>query len=57
MNNTEMMTGMSVMIVAIAILVLLFFVFRKVTLWYWKIDKIEEHLAAIRKSLDKKSNN
>ena len=46
--------GMFGLIAMIAVVVVLFLVFRKVALWYWKIDKIEEHLAAIRKNLEKK---
>lgn len=37
----------------LAILVVIFLVFRAGVLWYWKLDKIEEHLDAIRRSLDK----
>ena len=39
-------------LVAIAILVAIFVVFRAAVLWYWKLDKIEEHLSAIRKALE-----
>jgi hypothetical protein len=39
-------------LVALAILVAAFIVFRAAVLWYWKLDKIEEHLSAIRKALE-----
>jgi hypothetical protein len=38
---------------ALAVLALIFLIFRALVLWYWKLDKIEEHLSAIRKSLEK----
>jgi hypothetical protein len=41
-------------VAAFAATVVLFLAFRKVALWYWKIDLIEEHLAAIRNALEKK---
>jgi hypothetical protein len=39
-------------LVSLAILVAVFIIFRAAVLWYWKLDKIEEHLSAIRKSLE-----
>ena len=48
---SEVMGGL----VALALLILVFLVFRAAVLWYWKIDKIEEHLSAIRKSLAKEN--
>jgi hypothetical protein len=35
-------------LVALAILVAVFVIFRAAVLWYWKLDKIEDHLSAIR---------
>jgi hypothetical protein len=40
-------------VIIIGVLILAFFIFRGLVLWYWKLDKIEEHLAAIRESLEK----
>jgi hypothetical protein len=40
--------------VTLAVLVLLFILCRKFVLWYWKLDLIEEHLKAIRESLEKR---
>ena len=42
-------------LVMLAIVLVIFLVCRAIVLWYWKIDKIEEHLAAIRTALEKKS--
>ena len=42
------------MLIAFAVVILIFFVCRSLMLWYWKLDKIEEHLAAIRASLEDK---
>ncbi len=42
------------MLIAFAVAILIFFVCRSLILWYWKLDKIEEHLAAIRTSLEEK---
>lgn len=38
--------------VLIAIFFVIFFVTRMFWLWYWKIDKIEAHLAAISSALE-----
>jgi hypothetical protein len=40
-------------LVGLVVLIAVFIIFRAVVLWYWKLDKIEEHLNAIRKSLAK----
>jgi hypothetical protein len=40
-------------LIGLAVLIAIFIIFRAVVLWYWKLDKIEEHLSAIRKSLSK----
>lgn len=45
--------GLVALTVFLAFVVLLFVVLRKFVLWYWKLDKIEEHLSAIRKALEK----
>lgn len=42
-------------LVMLAIVLVIFLVCRAIVLWYWKIDKIEEHLAAIRTALEKKN--
>ena len=42
-------------IAALIVLIVLFFIFRSLLLWYWKLDKIEEHLSAIRSALEKKN--
>jgi hypothetical protein len=47
--------GLVALAVTIAIVVALFILCRKFVLWYWKLDKIEEHLKAIRESLEKKA--
>ncbi|GEM_PF-2037758 len=44
--------GLAGMLIALGVMVLIFFICRSLLLWYWKLDKIEEHLAAIRKSLE-----
>jgi len=36
------------------VLIVLFLLFRVFVLWYWKLDKIEEHLRVIREQLSKK---
>lgn len=38
--------------IVIAIFFVIFFVTRMFWLWYWKIDKIEAHLAAISDTLE-----
>jgi hypothetical protein len=39
----------------LVILIVVFFICRSLILWYWKLDKIEEHLSAIRKALEKRN--
>jgi hypothetical protein len=52
MNPTDnFLIGGAILTVAFIVLFLLFRVF---VLWYWKLDKIEEHLRAIRDQLSKK---
>ena len=46
--------GAGGMLVYLVILLVIFFICRSLILWYWKIDKIEEHLEAIRNALEKK---
>lgn len=46
--------GLFGVVVFLAVLIVIFLVCRSIMLWYWKLDKIEEHLAAIRSSLEKK---
>ncbi len=46
--------GVGGLLVTLVILLVIFFICRSVILWYWKIDKIEQHLAAIREALEKK---
>jgi hypothetical protein len=48
------MEGLMGTLVALAIVLVIFLICRAIVLWYWKIDKIEEHLAAIRAALEKK---
>lgn len=48
------MEGLIGSLVMFAIVLVVFLVCRAIVLWYWKIDKIEEHLAAIRAALEKK---
>lgn len=40
--------------ISLAILIGVFFIFRKIVLWYFMLDKIEAHLSAIRSKLEKK---
>jgi hypothetical protein len=47
--------GLGYSIVCLVVLVVIFFICRSLILWYWKIDKIEEHLSAIRRALEKKN--
>ena len=47
----ESLVGSLVMLV---IVLVIFLVARALVLWYWKIDKIEEHLAAIRAAVEKR---
>lgn len=53
MDDPGMMAGLFMFVAGLAFAMMIFLIFRKVTLWYLKIDKIEEHLAAIRKNLEK----
>ena len=48
------MQGLVGSLVLLVIVLVLFLVARAIVLWYWKIDKIEEHLAAIRAALEKR---
>jgi hypothetical protein len=48
------MEGLTGSLVALVIVLVIFLICRAIVLWYWKIDKIEEHLAAIRAALEKK---
>ncbi len=45
--------GLSLVFIAIMIAVIigLFFLFRSLLLWYWQLDKIEEHLKIIKNIL------
>ena len=43
-------------LVMLVIVLAIFLICRAIVLWYWKIDKIEEHLAAIRSALEKSNN-
>ncbi len=45
--------GLIGIVVTAVVVIVIFFICRSLLLWYWKLDKIEEHLAAIRKSLEK----
>jgi hypothetical protein len=47
--------GIGYSIVGLIVLVVIFFICRSLILWYWKIDKIEQHLAAIRSELEKRN--
>ncbi len=40
-------------IIVLAIMISLFYIFRSIVLWYFKLDKIEEHLKNIRSLLEK----
>lgn len=46
--------GFGYSIGGLVILIVIFFICRSLILWYWKIDKIEQHLSAIREALEKK---
>lgn len=46
--------GLGYSVGALVVLVVIFFICRSLILWYWKIDKIEQHLSAIREALEKK---
>lgn len=47
--------GLGYSIVCLVVLVVIFFICRSLILWYWKLDKIEEHLSAIRRALENKN--
>ena len=40
-------------LVFFGVMILLFFIFRSLLLWYWKLDKIAEHLESIDYKLDR----
>ena len=50
----EPLWGILPALVALAVVVVLFLVFRALVLWYWKLDKIEGHLRDIRDLLARK---
>ncbi|HVZ81323.1 MAG TPA: hypothetical protein VHE12_11100 [bacterium] len=42
------------LLISIVVVLVIFLACRALMLWYWKIDKIEEHLKAIRAALEKR---
>jgi hypothetical protein len=56
METLAPLIGSLVITAAVGVfVVVVFLICRAIILWYWKIDKIEEHLAAIRNSLGAQS--
>jgi hypothetical protein len=49
----EFLAGLIGFAIIIGVIVGLFLLFRVVVLWYWKLDKIEEHLLAIRIAIER----
>lgn len=47
----EIFGSLTILLMVCVAFVVLFLIFRAIVLWYWKLDKIEEHLRAIRESL------
>ena len=47
----EAIGGLFGLLISVAIVIVIFFVCRGLLLWYWKIDKIVEHLAGIEYKL------
>jgi uncharacterized membrane protein len=51
----EVIGGFFGLLIVAVVVVAIFFICRSLFLWYWKLDKIEEHLSAIRVEIEKKN--